>query len=135
MGRRDARTTAMQCFYQMNINESYNDTAFEKCVKNAMLNKSDADFAISLGKNFLQNVDAVDEIIKNHLKDDWKMDRISMIELAILRVSISEMLYLDDVPNSVSINEAVELAKKFADETSSSFVNGLLGSWLRSRES
>lgn len=57
----------------------------------------------------------------------WKKERIGKVELAILRLGIFEMLFDEDVPNSVAINEAVELAKKFGGDDSPSFVNGLLG--------
>lgn len=58
---------------------------------------------------------------------DWSIDRISRVDLAILRVAVYEMLYREDVPTGASINEAVELAKRFGGERSYSFVNGILG--------
>ena len=64
----------------------------------------------------------------------WKLDRIVKVSLAILRMSISEMLYLEDIPVSVSINEAVELAKKYATEDDASFVNGVLGAVAKDLE-
>ncbi len=131
MGRKDARTTAMHGIYQMDIHGYYQEEQMVKTVDNSGLNKSDANFAIAIGQKFLQNIHHVDEIIENHLKDDWKIDRISKVELAILRIAVTEMLYVDDVPDSVAINEAVELAKQYSDEGSSSFINGLLGAWLR----
>ncbi len=132
MGRQDARTTAMHCLYQMDIHGTYSDDQLLQGVSNSMLNKNDKEYVIKLGGNFLQHATAVDEVIQNYLKDDWKIDRISKVELAILRIAVTEILY-EDIPNRVVINEAVELAKKFSDESSSSFINGLLGTWLRSK--
>ncbi len=131
MGRKDARTVAMQCMYQMDMHDKYTQQQLVRCIDNAKLNKSDSKFASDIGNAFISNKTDVDAAIQRHLKDDWKLDRISKIELAILRLSITEMLYIDDVPESVSINEAVELSKRFSDDGSSSFVNGLLGSWVR----
>ena len=72
----------------------------------------------------------IDEIIASHLKKGWTLSRISKPSLAILRLAIYEMKYLDNVPQSVSINEAVELAKKYTIDESK-FVNGILGTYSR----
>ncbi len=132
MGRKEARTVAMHCLYQMDIHDKYTDVHLNKCIDNSELNKKDKLFALNLGINYLSNSKSIDISIQKHLNKDWKLNRLSKVELAILRLSITEMLYIDDVPNNISINEAVELSKKFSDNKSSSFVNGVLGSWLRS---
>ena len=67
----------------------------------------------------------LDEQIEKHLKG-WTMDRICKTDLAILRLAIYEILYRSDIPDKVSVNEAVELAKAFSEKFSSSFINGLL---------
>ena len=72
----------------------------------------------------------LDEIISRYLKKGWTLSRISKPSLAILRLAIYEMKYLDNVPQSVSINEAVELAKKYTIDESK-FVNGILGTCSR----
>lgn len=87
-----------------------------------------SDYAITCAKGVLANSDKIDEYIKKNLKSGWKIERISKASYAIMRVAIYEMLFVDDVPNSVSINEAVELAKKYGADDDSSFVNGVLGS-------
>lgn len=74
-----------------------------------------------------------DEIIKqisNNLKSDWKLDRISKVNLALLKLAIYEMLY-KKVPYKVVINEVVELAKKYGEDTSSSFINGVLATIVK----
>ncbi len=134
MGRKDARATAMHCLYQMDIHEKYTNNQLIRSVDNSALNSADKEYAVSIGKNYLRNTVEVDNVINKYLKDDWKIDRISKIELAILRIAITEILYIEDVPNSVAVNEAVELAKEYSDEGSSSFINGLLGAWLRSEQ-
>lgn len=75
----------------------------------------------------VENVKSIDEYIVKYSKD-WTIDRMSKIDLAILRVAIFEILYKEDIPSSVSINEAVELAKKYSHADASSFINGILGS-------
>ena len=69
----------------------------------------------------------IEEKIEPHLKG-WKKERISPVSMAILRLSCYEMLFMSDIPTRVSINEAVEIAKKFDDEKSYAFVNGVLNS-------
>lgn len=61
---------------------------------------------------------------------DWTMERISKVNLSILRLAMCEILFMEDIPFQVSINEAVELAKKFGDDDSPSFINGVLASAL-----
>ena len=72
-----------------------------------------------------ENKDNIDAAIEKHLTG-WKKNRISAVSMAVLRLAAYEMLYLSDIPAKVSINEAVELAKKFDEEKSYSFVNGVL---------
>jgi len=69
--------------------------------------------------------DELDEIINRHAKG-WKMTRISRVSRSLLRLSAYEMLYCEDIPNSVSINEAIELCKKYDEEAARPFVNGVL---------
>ena len=70
--------------------------------------------------------DNIDDIIQKS-STSWDIKRIAKVDLSILRVAITEILYLSDIPDKVSINEAIDLAKKYGDENSYKFVNGLLG--------
>ena len=74
-----------------------------------------------------ENAAVIDEKLEKHLKG-WKKDRVSPVSMAILRLGAYEQLFMSDIPAKVSINEAVELSKKFDDEKSYSFVNGVLNS-------
>jgi len=76
------------------------------------------------------NVDEIDAIISKY-STGWKIDRISKVSLAILRLAIFEIKFLDDIPSGVSVNEAVELAKEFGLSEDASYVNGLLGAYIR----
>ena len=86
-----------------------------------------SDYAINCVKGIKEHQDQIDEKIASNLKSGWKINRISKVSLAIMRVAIYEMMYLEDIPVSVSINEAVELSKKYAAEDDTAFINGVLG--------
>ena len=75
----------------------------------------------------------IDEIIERTAKG-WSLDRMSLVDLTILRLAVWEILYADDVPGSVSIAEAMELTERFSDPEDKSFVNGILGTVLREHE-
>src|SRR5207247_10149584 len=82
-------------------------------------------FADPLIKGALENRDEADSVIKKHAKN-WELHRIAAVDRNILRLAIYEMLHRDDIPPVVSINEAVDIAKKFSTQDSGKFVNGIL---------
>ena len=88
---------------------------------------SDSEFVKSLSFKVWENIENIDPVIEKHCIG-WKMNRISKVALAVLRLAVCEMLYFDDIPVGVSINEAVELCKKYASGDDKSFVNGILSS-------
>ena len=83
-------------------------------------------------EGILEHEAEIIDIINNNLKKGWTFKRLSKVSRTILKVAIYEMKYCDDVPPRVAINEAVELAKKYCDENEPSFINGVLGSVMRS---
>lgn len=87
-------------------------------------------YIINAFKGVYENVEELDSIIEKYLTN-WTIDRISKVALAVLRVAIYEIKFMDDIPLSVSIDEAVELCKKYSTTDDASFVNGLLGSIVR----
>ncbi|HEU6447814.1 MAG TPA: transcription antitermination factor NusB [Verrucomicrobiae bacterium] len=82
-------------------------------------------FAEPLIRGVLQNRDAIDEKIKSHARN-WEFNRIAAVDRNIMRLALYEMLFRDDIPPAVSINEAVDIAKKFSTQDSGKFVNGIL---------
>jgi len=82
-------------------------------------------FAEPLIKGVLEHRDAIDEHIKKHARN-WEFNRIAAVDRNVMRLAIYEMLYRDDIPPVVSINEAVDIAKKFSTQDSGKFVNGIL---------
>lgn len=78
----------------------------------------------------IKNISESDKLIEEHSKG-WKVNRLSRVSLAILRMAIYEIYYNEEIPQSVAINEAVELAKKYDNDEAPSFINGILGSIVR----
>lgn len=87
-------------------------------------------YIINAFKGVYENVEELDSVIEKYLTN-WTIDRISKVALAVLRLAIYEIKFMDDIPESVSIDEAVELCKKYSTTDDASFVNGLLGSMVR----
>lgn len=80
-----------------------------------------------------ENQEAIDKMILSKLKN-WTIERIFKIDLAILRLAVYEIIYFEDMPPKVAVNEAVELAKKYGNDTSSNFVNGVLREIIKDKE-
>ena len=79
------------------------------------------------------NSDTIEQKISDNLKKDWKIERISKVDLALLKLAIYEILYTD-TPYKVAINEVLELSKKYSEESSSNFINGVLASIVKENE-
>ncbi|EOL47829.1 transcription antitermination factor NusB [Enterococcus caccae] len=77
----------------------------------------------------------IDEVVKKHLGNNWSITRIAKMDLIILRMAIFEMFYVGDVPNTVALDEAIELAKKYSDDRSRKFVNGVLANVMKDIDS
>jgi transcription antitermination protein NusB len=82
-------------------------------------------FASSLITLSVENISDIDTIIINHSKN-WKFERLSYVDKSILRLSICELMYMGDIPNTVTINEGIELGKIYGGENSGQFINGIL---------
>ena len=80
-----------------------------------------------------ENINSIESKISENLKKDWKLDRISKVNLVLLKLAIYEILYTE-VPYKVAINEVIELSKKYGDETSPNFINGILASIVKESE-
>lgn len=90
-------------------------------------------FTEQLIRASVENGERIDKEIESH-SVGWSLSRMTRVSLAILRLAVGEILFAEDIPNSVSINEAVELAKKYAGKKDSAFINGVLGSIVREAE-
>ncbi|NLX71284.1 MAG: transcription antitermination factor NusB [Clostridiales bacterium] len=131
MARRDAREVAMKLFYQKELAGEADIDSVLSLETGYSLNERDTMYIEDLLKKFEDNIDEIDNNIKRFAKD-WSFHRIARVDLAILRLAICEILYCDDIPVCVSINEGIELAKKYSGEKAGKFINGILGSLVRS---
>ncbi len=96
-------------------------------------NEEVGDYARQLYNGIVEKTEELDEIISSNLTS-WKINRLPKVNLSILRLAVYEMKYIDDVPNSVAINEAIELAKKYSGADDAAFINGVLGAVARGME-
>lgn len=133
MKRQKSREKAMELLFSMELSKN----SYEETIGNFIeyyemdLNTIDVEYIKNVVKIVTNNVEAIDERVIQSLVN-WKLDRISKVNLTILRLAVGEMMFIEDVPGSVAINEAVELTKKYSDEKSCSFVNGVLDKVLKS---
>ena len=123
--RTKAREVALCSFYQAEISKISFQKALENFLENYPQSQEVVDFASLLVEGVDKNLSYLDEIIKKYV-ENWEIGRLAIIDKNILRMGIFELLFLDDIPPKVSINEAIELAKKFGDVDSARFVNGVL---------
>jgi len=128
MNRVRSREIAMEILYQMDMHKAFSATEVNKFLDHYE-EKTDDSYIKEILELFIINQPLIDERIMSHLKG-WKIERIGKIDLAILRVAITEMMWVPSIPTKVSVNEAVNMAKKFVDEKSGKFINGVLSHFM-----
>ncbi|WP_144521042.1 transcription antitermination factor NusB [Bacillus pumilus] len=121
MKRRTAREKALQTLFQIDVS----NIDPKEAITHALYEQESDPFFEELVFGVLEQKDKLDDMISQHLVN-WKLDRIANVDRAILRLSVYEMVYQEDIPVSVSMNEAIELAKLFGDDKAPKFVNGVL---------
>ena len=132
MNRSRVREEAFKLIYSLEIQKDIN---FEEQVElylesNNITEKSAIDYIKDAVFGIEKNKDEILKEIEKYLKSDWKIDRISKIDLSILKLAIYEIKY-KKLPFKVAINEAVEIAKKYGEDTSKKFVNGVLANVVK----
>lgn len=144
MKRRLAREIIVQSLYQMEMNEVESGEAVEMLLEEASTD-NEAEHVITdeiqLKHYVVEHVNgiwehkvAIDDILEHYLKG-WQMSRLSRVDRQILRLAAFEMIFANDVPAKVAVNEAIDLAKHFGTEDSGKFVNGVLGKMIQELES
>lgn len=123
--RTQAREYALQILYQIDVRKDPEDRILVDFWKNIEAEPEVSDFAAKLVIGAIRNKKKIDEVISKYASN-WKMSRMAVIDRNVLRIATYELLFCDDIPPKVSINEAVDLAKKFGDTESGKFVNGIL---------
>jgi len=106
---------------------------FESYMENHVGESADSEFIFKEFSGIYQNLGKIDETISNTLKA-WTIDRLNKTDFAILRLGVYEMMYSEEIPASVAINEAVELAKEYCEDTSPGSINAILGTILREKD-
>lgn len=144
MTRTNAREIAVHFIFELgfsNVNaqdlldEFLTPEAFERLGEEEPLyaqfpNESQKNYIIQLVKGVYQHCVELDDYIERH-SQGWRFERIDRVAIAIMRASMYEILYMPDIPNSASINEAVEIAKGYENPETVSFINGILGTFVR----
>ena len=127
MKRKRSREIAMELLFSMEISKNSYEQTIESFIENYEMDLKtiDLEYIKEVMKSVTDYKEEIDEIIKNSLIN-WTIERVSKVNLIIVRLAIAEMLYIDDVPEVVAINEAIELTKKYSDDKSVSYVNGAL---------
>lgn len=126
MTRREEREQVFILLFEKSFNSDTDmGQLYDFAIENEVITGSD--FVKTLLNKTWENIEEIDGNIEK-FSVGWKINRISKVALAVLRLAVCEILYFDDIPVGVSINEAVELCKKYAAKEDSSFVNGILGS-------
>ncbi len=126
LSRRRARQIALQILYQIDVTNSTLDHALNNLLPETNLDFSEQEFCHALAMGVEVNKSVIDAILSKFAKD-WSIERMSYIDRNILRLALYEILFLDDMPIKVSVNEAVELGKRFSDDKATKFINGVLG--------
>lgn len=125
MGRRASREMAMKLLYQLEFQKEDREAQKILFFEENKLSENDKVYVNDVVDGVYSNMEYINNLVETNSKG-WKISRISKIDLSIMRLSIYEICFRDDIPYNVSVNEAVELAKKFSNEDAGSFVNGIL---------
>lgn len=123
--RSKARDIALCLLYQTEITKVDVRQIIKTYLKNSPQEQDIVDFLTLLVEGVIERLNEIDTLVKTHVKN-WEIERIAYIDRNILRIACFELIYLKDIPPKVSINEAIELAKRYGDVDSPRFVNGIL---------
>ncbi|CAK7015132.1 N utilization substance protein B [Tissierella sp. P1] len=130
MGRKQAREGTMKILYQMEINEDFSDEALGLYFNNFPFDELEKEYILDAMTKIKENLESIDKYIELY-SEGWNLNRLAKIDLAVLRIAVYEILYRKDIPIEVSINEAIEIVKKYSTEESFKFINGVLGGFVR----
>ena len=127
-----SRTASREQAFILIFEKSFNDDALPDLIESAKLSRdlADDEFMERLANGTFENIEYIDSVIEKNCIG-WSKNRVSKVALAVMRLCCYEIFFENDIPTSVSIDQAVELAKKFASEEDASFINGVLGSIVK----
>ena len=134
MSRKKARDNAFKCVYELEFGRDENlEKILNNCYEENDNKPEEKEYIKKVLKGIKEKLEEIDGIILSKLKN-WSLDRIAKIDLAILRLAVYEIKYMEDIPEKVSANEAVELAKTYGNNDSKSFVNGVIAKVIECKE-
>ncbi|OIJ20309.1 transcription antitermination factor NusB [Anaerobacillus alkalidiazotrophicus] len=122
MKRRLARVKAVQSLFQVDMSGTDKNEAISNVLED---NEKKDEFLERLVTGTLDHLETIDKLFSEHLQN-WKIDRVGNVDRAVIRMGIFEMMFIDEIPINVSLNEAIDVAKSFGGEESGRFVNGVL---------
>lgn len=135
MKRRKSREYALQFLFQLELSGSeFTGEVWDDFWEGLNQDDEVKSFALDLAKATHSHIEELDDIIKKAAKH-WSLERMAVVDRNILRVATYELHFRSDIPNSVTINEAIEIAKKFSTQESASFINGILDKISRNKPS
>jgi len=133
MGRKEARNAAFTVLYQTEIQKCPASEVLDIYYRENKIGNKDKEYINDVVEGTIKNIERIDSFIANGSKS-WSLSRISKIDKAALRLALYEIFYRDDIPDSISIYEAVELVKQYDSEEAGGFVNGILRGILRTNK-
>lgn len=133
MTRTKTRELLMQLLFQMEVQKDYSNRFRDKYMELYFQENSQKDYAFQLINAVLENLDAIDRKLNENSKTR-STERMAKVDLAIVRLALGEVFYMDGIPGAVTINEAVEMAKKYSTDESRKFINGLLGQIVNNKD-
>ena len=125
--RRQARELAMQALFYMDIQKDASEEMLEYFCSCFSPSKKSRPFFIKLVNGVLETKGQIDALVEN-FSQNWKINRMSCVDRNVMRIAVYEMIYCDDIPPKVSINEAVDIGKRFGTQESGAFINGIMDS-------
>ena len=125
--RRKSRELALQALFDMDMSKNGSEERIELFCENFSPPADVLPFFKGLFCGVKTNLKEIDALIEK-FSSNWKISRISCVDRNVMRIAVYEMLYCEDIPSKVSINEAIEIGKKYGAEDSGSFINGILDS-------
>jgi N utilization substance protein B len=128
--RRKSRELALQALYQGELAGPAGVFDFAEFCAHFQANRKAMPYAKKLLDGVLGKREEINQLISRHA-ENWRLERMSVIDRNILRLAVFELHYLDDVPASVAINEAVEIAKRYSTDDSGPFINGILDAMVK----
>jgi N utilization substance protein B len=128
--RRKSRELVLKVLYQLAITNQDPQQAIARLQKHFSENEEKDDFSERIVLGVLEHCGEIDRLIEQ-CSENWRLDRMTIIDRAILRMATFELLYCEEIPPKVALNEAIDLGKRFGSEDSGSFINGILDQILK----